>query len=310
MLNEPHFFWKNFRLGTELQISGSFIYNALQTLDQMETFYYEAECFEFLYNVSVGLERLQKIAIILIEHDETKSQEDFEKSLITHNNSDLLHRIGKSRSIKIGKQHNKFLTILDNFYNTARYDRFNISSVYRPVADQRPLINWISDELKIEITIGLPFSSEVTPAIKKFVGKIIGKLSVQLYEIVRAECSRIGIYTYEVAYESKAFKIFVANEFDFEKEKLTQREICLFILKNLPEGGLKTFINGIRPLDFGQLHTNKYFESMFRYHKDRQVMDEMEYLYEENEIKYERVNEVMVIGSSINFNDIEEFGEK
>lgn len=28
----------------------------------METFYYEEQCFELLYNLSVGLERLMKVA--------------------------------------------------------------------------------------------------------------------------------------------------------------------------------------------------------------------------------------------------------
>jgi len=69
MVFEKEFFWKNIRLGTELQISGSFIYNSLSIFDQMETFYYEEECFEFLYNLSVGIERLMKICIILIEND-------------------------------------------------------------------------------------------------------------------------------------------------------------------------------------------------------------------------------------------------
>ena len=33
--NDPIKFWKNFRLGTELHISGSMIYNALYTLDHI-----------------------------------------------------------------------------------------------------------------------------------------------------------------------------------------------------------------------------------------------------------------------------------
>ncbi|MEO8149461.1 MAG: hypothetical protein ABI723_17610 [Bacteroidia bacterium] len=95
MLTNKDFFWKNFRLGTELQISGSFIYNGLYALNNMETFYYEEECFELLYNLSVGLERLMKVAVVLIEHDSTESQEEFEKTLITHNHFELLNRIKK-----------------------------------------------------------------------------------------------------------------------------------------------------------------------------------------------------------------------
>ena len=53
----PEYFWKNFRLGTELQVSGSFIYNALYFFDQMECFNNEEEIFEFLYSLSVGIER-------------------------------------------------------------------------------------------------------------------------------------------------------------------------------------------------------------------------------------------------------------
>jgi len=89
-----------------------------------------------------------------------------------------------------------------------------------------------------------------------------------------------------------------------------QREAALFLIKCLPEDGLKKFIDKIEPLEFGQLQTNKYFESMFNYHKDRAVMDEMEYLYEENKIKHERVEDVMAIGSDINFDFFEYFDEE
>jgi hypothetical protein len=301
MLDEPNFFWKNFRLGTELQIAGSFIYNALFDFENMETFYYEHECFEFLYNASVGLERLQKIAVILIEHDSNQSQDAFEKSLITHNHLLLLDRIKKKRRLKLGKLHNKFLALLDTFYNTVRYDRYSLTSVYRPPQDQRGLVDFISNGLKIEIKTGLPFSTGVTPNIKKFIGKIIGKIATELYDLIDDESHRLQTYTYEIAYQSKAFKIFVAKEFDFIKEKLMQREVALFLFKNLPNDQLKQFIDNIDPLDFEQLHTNKYFNDMFNFHKNRSAMDEMEYLYEEKKLKYSRVKQVMILGSDTNF---------
>lgn len=303
MFDEPNFFWKNFRLGTELQISGSFVYNAIYTLDNMETFYYEEECFEFLYNISIGLERLQKIAVILIEHNENENQDDFEKSLMTHNHLLLLDRLKKKRKLNLGKQHNKFFALLDEFYNSVRYDRYNLSSVFRPSRDQKGLIDFISGELGVNIEIGLPFSTGVSQQMKKFIGNIVGKITTQLYELIRTEASSLGMFTYEIASNSKAFKIFIAKEFDFEKEKLMQREVCLYLLKNGPNDGLKEFVNGLDCLEFGQLYTNKYIESMFNYHKDRDVMDEMEYLYEENNIKFERVAEVTLLGSDINFDD-------
>ena len=74
--------WKNFKLGTELQVSGSFIYNGLYCLDQMETFGFEEEVFEFLYLLSIGIERLQKIVLIIHEKIEDKTVKLFEKHLI------------------------------------------------------------------------------------------------------------------------------------------------------------------------------------------------------------------------------------
>jgi len=44
-------------------ISGSFIFNGLKCFHEMDTLYYSDEIFEFLYNISVGLERLFKITI-------------------------------------------------------------------------------------------------------------------------------------------------------------------------------------------------------------------------------------------------------
>ena len=63
-------FWKNFRLGEEIQISGTFIYNGLRRFHEISKLDREDELFEFLYQLSVGLERLLKIGVVLFEHTE------------------------------------------------------------------------------------------------------------------------------------------------------------------------------------------------------------------------------------------------
>jgi len=85
--------WKNFDLGKELDVSGTFIYNGLRCFHEMKTLDHAEEVFEFLYNLSVGLERLLKIAVILLEHDGSQDQGAFEQSLITHNHLELLRRL-------------------------------------------------------------------------------------------------------------------------------------------------------------------------------------------------------------------------
>lgn len=297
MLDEKNFFWKNWRLGTELQVSGSFIYNGLFTLDKMESLYYEEECFELLYNLSVGLERLMKIAVILLEHDQIISQDEFEKTLITHNHFDLLNRIKMKNKFVMGKTHNKFLKLLDNFYKSIRYERYNIQSVYKPSQDKTQLVKFIKEELKIEFSSDFGKADLLTKQIRKFIGKVVGKFTTQLYEIVRKEAHRIGTYTYEVTYNSKAFKIYLAKEFDFEKEKLTQREVMLFLLKTKRSEEFQAYLNGIEHINFEQNHTNKYIESIFNFNIDRQIISELEFIYEEDKIDYIRTKYLEILGT-------------
>jgi len=79
---QPTEFWKNFRLGEELSISGTFIYNGLRRFHEMRKLDYHDEAFEFFYHLSVGLERLLKIVVVLVEHHDSIDQGKLEESLI------------------------------------------------------------------------------------------------------------------------------------------------------------------------------------------------------------------------------------
>ena len=221
----PSEFWKNFRLGTELSISGNFIYNGLYCFELMPHFYNEDETFEFLYNISVGIERLQKICIILIEHNEEDNQHEFQKSLISHNHSDLHARIIKNKTINLGKSHLKFLSTLTKFYKSSRYSKFQIDSVYEQNTSKTELIKFIEESLEIDISIDMMNCTENDLKIKQFIGKTIGKFCKEYYNIVKAECHKLNIYTYEIPPDSKAFKIFMSEKFDFGDEKIIQKEI-------------------------------------------------------------------------------------
>lgn len=304
----PDYFWKNFRLGKELHISGSFIYNALYFFDQIEHFCSEEEIFEFLYNISVGLERLEKIAVILIEHNGTTSQEEFEKTLITHNHLELLDRIKKKKELNLGKTHNKFLQLICSFYKSMRYNRFSISSVYKPDQDQAKFIEFIHNELNIEISTSMMFATPNDNRIKNFVGKLVGKIVTQLYKIIRDEASNSNMYTYEIPLESKAFKIFACGEFTFHKERLFKKEIILFLLNNDSDDGFFKFIKRVEPLPFDSGIANEYIRYLFDFHKKTHMLGELDAIYEDN-LDKDRLCDVDVIGEDISFDFEEDNGE-
>ena len=119
--------WKNFGMGMELDAAGTFIYNALKHLHSIDTLSHPVDIFEVLYGLSVGIERLQKVAIILLEHDVDVDIEQLEESLITHNTMDLSNRIDDHVQQSLSGVHKELLSILSKFYKSrfikALFDR-------------------------------------------------------------------------------------------------------------------------------------------------------------------------------------------
>lgn len=293
-------FWENFNMGIELNVAGSFIYDGLLKFDEMETFYHEHEVFGFLYNISVGIERLEKIAITLIEHKPTINQEEFERSLITHNHVDLFKRIEEKKKINVGTTHYKFLSLLASFYNSMRYDRYSLKEVRDYDKEKKALIQYIFiDELKI------PYSEEMFQVttnednIKKFIGNVVGKISSQLYNIIFEESHRLNIYTYELEYNSKAAKIFLANKYNFIDERDLIKELLIFMINAENESVNMEVIKSISPLNFDQALTKDYIECFFNKLKCQEVIDEAESLYEEVENKRERIEMLHLITADI-----------
>jgi len=303
----PTEFWKNFKLGTELSISGNFIYNGLYSFELMKHFYYDDEAFEFLYNVSVGIERLQKICVILLEHNDETLQEKFEESLISHNHSDLNMRIEKYKSLKLGKTHKKLLSLLTKFYKSSRYEMYQINSVYKPNTAKLELIRFIEECLNISISIEMLGCTSNDYRIKKFVGKVIGKFCKEYYQIIIDESARLQIFTYEIPYESKAFKIFMSEKYDFSEEKIIQKEILKHLIQNDLHDNFKGYLDSHPALDLEFYHLNYYIEYLFSYHKEYKIKGEIEELYYDLDNVKDRLEHLQPLADSdVKFEDFED----
>ncbi|AZA89849.1 MULTISPECIES: hypothetical protein [Chryseobacterium] len=304
MYEDPSLFWKNFRLGTELHVAGSMIYNGLYSFDQIEYFRYEHEIFEFLYNISIGIERLQKITIILSEHTEKVNQSDFEKTLITHNHMDLLNRIKQKHTLNFGKQHVKFLQLLTDFYRTTRYSRYNLQSVYEPNQDLFRFIAFLKSELKVTEQHGIKPMVENSISVKRFIGKLLKKICSVLYEIIQNESRNRNINTYDILTFSKPYKIFIEQEFTFEKEKHLQRELLILLLSGKMNDGMTNFVKNIEPLGFGNYTSNEYIRYMLDIRNNPEIIDEMLTILEDEPMKKDRLEKVRIIGDkNIYFQD-------
>ncbi len=154
------------------------------------------------YYLSVGLERLLKIAVVLLEHKDDGDQKAMEQSLITHNHLDLLHRVKQQTTVNLSTSHNEFLSLLATFYRTLRYDRFSLSSVSDFRKERNALCAFFGKHLQVEFAepnpiLGTPNETRY----RNFLRKTVLKISTVLYKIVETRAGELNVYTYELRHE-------------------------------------------------------------------------------------------------------------
>jgi len=279
----PSDFWKNFKLGEELSVSGVFIYNGLRRYHEMKSLDFTEELFEFLYDLSVGIERLLKIAVVLYEHDDSTNQEELERSLITHNHLDLLARLRKHTQVNLGPPQVELLSMLGRFYKTLRYDRFSLTSVYDAKKERKAIFNWLEKHLQVSFLNDTPFiGNHNEDRYRKFVRRTTLAISRKLYQIISDRAIQINLYTYELRHGSKAESVFL-REVDIAYEDVLWKELLVFFMNTKSSSGYLCFLRSIEPLEFDPGLVGDYLDAFQSDSGKALVIDELEQLYSEME---------------------------
>ncbi len=297
MQMNQHQAWKNFNIGQELSISGAFIYNGLRRFHEMQVLDHTDEIFEFLYNLSVGLERLLKIAVVMLEHQDGSDQEALERSLITHNHLELMRRVREHCKLNLGPPHNEFLALLSTFYTSLRYDRFTLSSVYDPDRERNTLFAFLGKHLNvvIEKPSGF-FATQNDDRYRKYIRKIVTKISSALFEVLRKKASELNLYTYELRHGSRAETIFLGQA-DLPAEEVLWKELLVFFMNTTSSSGYLEFLRSIEPLGFDPALSGDYLQCFQSDAAKAFVVDELDHLYSELEKPGERLEMMSVIGN-------------
>lgn len=295
----PSDFWKNFRLGEELHISGMFIYNGLRRFHELRKLDFADELFEFLYDLSVGLERLLKIGVVLYEHTENTDQDELEKSLITHTHLDLLARLHKKAELNLGTCHHDFLNLLSTFYKSLRYDRFALISAYEGKKEANAIRGLLVKHLQAEFPDGDSFlGTDNNNRYRKFIRRTVLKIAKELYRVIEDRARKINLYTYELRNGSKAESVFL-REVDVADEDVLWKELLLFFMNVKADTCYLKFLRGIPPLEFDPELVPDYLDCFTSDSSKAALMDELEYLYGEMERddRNERLQQMEVIGA-------------
>jgi hypothetical protein len=241
--------WKNFALGAELDVAGTFIYNGIKTLHDLDCLDHAVEIFEVLYNLSVGIERLLKVAVILIEHDDQVDIEQFEGSLLTHSTIELANRVQEHVDLGITDLHREWLSLLSKFYKTYRYGRYTFRAVPSVFEEKRVFQEFLAKHLRVELGDDEWFSLRNTDQIRRFVGKVVKRITDSLFKVVRRRAGELNIYTDELRGDSKAIKTFYGKRLDFIDETIKKKELLLFLMSEKAAGDHLRLLKSIDALD-------------------------------------------------------------
>jgi hypothetical protein len=287
-------YWKNFGLGTELEISGAFLFNGLKSINTLDNFNYAEDVFELLYNLSVGIERLQKIAIILIENidiNNKESKKQFEESIRHHKLLNLHVMIERKHSLNLNAHQKEFLHLLSKFYKTYRYDRFNINSSKDYEKEKNHFIAFLSGILSITKT------SNNTKQIKAYLSKIIEKIILAIYRIIEDKAKRNNIFTHDLRPQGKAYRVFIYKDFDFKYDTILKKELLIRLVNNSNSSFIK-YVKNIKPLLFDVQDENAIINALISSNKLVNYFDELEDYYEQLENKKERFEMLETIGKT------------
>lgn len=307
----PPTFWQNFKLGQEQEIAAGFIYDGLRILHDTETLGQETDIFPILYNLSIGLERLSKVAIILIEFKDDINIKKFERSLKTHEHLRLLEKVKKTTSVTLDLVHTEFLELLSIFYNTHRYDRLSLQSLTVFSKDKKAFLDFLHKYLGIDIKEESSiFYVENSPEVKNFIGKIVKEIVNELYKIIQEFAGRKGLNTDEISNSSsKSGKVLMGDKpITFEGEDRAIVEVLIFLMKT-KDSSLTDFMKEIGPLPLDSALDSEYLQAiLYKRPKEIQgVIDEVESYYEDMGDIKDRLEAIDAIGNpSIIFGEISE----
>ena len=304
-MNDP-WIYKNFNMVRELDIAGEFIYNGISELNGIDVIRDNALTFFTLYTISVGIERLQKIILVLWKFDKMENKEDFEKSLITHKHTNLRDEIKKctkgSKNSNLNSQENDLISLLQHFYKSARYERYIVNGERDIEIDMfNTYINKHIKKIQRSVTDDCII---LTDDIKEFLGRVIGSISNKYYQLIVEGSKKNNTYTYELRNGSKAEKVFLGkyrkNSLIEGKlnERISFKELLIYLRNCKDKSAYLKFIEEIPPLDFDPPLVMYYIDSISKGNIPQELIVEVETIYDENNYSYQREQLVDLIGRS------------
>lgn len=302
-------------MAKELDVAGEFVYAALEKINKIDTYEEVSDIFFILYHLSVGIERLQKILLVVLNDVELNKIQDFLENIKIHSHKKLHNQISNHIEISFSSAQNALLAVLAEFYTVERYGRFDFFAYN--YNDEKLLTNYIKKycpDVPETYNPGHPVLIN-TDDIKDFLGKTIGRLCQKYYNVIKDIAPSKGIFAYELRPDSAAERIFVWDDERcsyqkiMKKEKRAIKELLIY-LRNQDYGNkLLEHIGTITPLPFDSDAIQGYVADLCNKTVSIDLINEVDFMHKElGKERFERELQVDLIGDryvSLDFDEDE-----
>lgn len=199
---------RSLALCSELDITGNSIYLGIKRYSKKMND--DTDIFYFLYQTSIGIERLIKISHRLLAA--TDSNFGYK---VGHKIDELHNKTTKYTNIELRDAEINFLKMITTFYDKSRY--YNLDSKKDESSSPNTLLNtYLLDNNNPDI------------------GFVIGNIVKKYYELIRDVSYKIGVFSYELNYDSNAAKVFYSSQINdgdlsmiFKNEQRAFRELVV-----------------------------------------------------------------------------------
>lgn len=296
-------YFKNFNIGKEIDLAGTFAYNALTILNSNHNIYQDDQIFMFLYNAAVSVERIQKCVLFMYGNYDLSEIETYALELKIHSHPTLQSKINDHTKKKLSEEQNALLDLLMEFYAQGRYSNFSINSDYNYKLAFEDYVKRYYDHAMVETSI---FSNDtyVTEQAKERIGRTLGKLLCYYYELIKKKAREMNIYTYELRDGSPAEKVFL-NRFPksslqavHESERNALAELILYLCTSTDSTGYLNYLRNIKPLSFDPYMVQEFLVDIMNRQIPQGLVDEVATIYEDMPYKemIARKADISIIG--------------
>lgn len=284
-------YFKNFNIGKEVDLAGTFAYNALSALNTTQNVHLNDQIFMFLYNASVSVERIQKCVLFMYGNYNSTEIEQFAETIKIHDHQNLQCKINGYTRKKLPEEQNALLILLRDFYADGRYANYSMDGAYNYKAAFEAFVRQHYDASMVK-THFLTKDTYVSEEVKERIGRTLGKL-LHYYYLIRKKAHDLNLYTYELRSSSPAEKVFlnVFPKSSLQKLNASERnalaELIVYLIANKDSTGYLNYVRGLKPLDLDPYLIPEYLSDIMNRQIPQSLVDEVTSIYDN--MSYEQV---------------------